>query len=86
MARKFASLLGLLASSLLIFRGVIHGWNTNETIVHAVIAAILFAGIGLIAGSIAELLVTDSVQVQFQAAMAEFDEKQKNKTRRTKDA
>jgi hypothetical protein len=75
LARTFASLLGLLAFSLLIARAVIHGWGTQDTMIGASIAAAIFAAIGFAAGGIAELLVQDSVTGQFKAALAEMEEK-----------
>lgn len=66
----------MIAPSVLLARAVVHGWETEESMVSALIAAAIFAALGFVAGGIAELLVRDSVQGQFRAALAEFDEQQ----------
>lgn len=62
-----------------ITRSAFLGGSLERTMGSAAIAALAFALIGFVAGLIGEMLVRDSVQLRFQAAMQEWE------AQRTKD-
>ena len=75
MGRSYAGILGPLAFATIVARGVVTGAGVEGTLAAASVALFLFAAIGYIVGQLGELLVNDSVRKQFQAAMADWDEK-----------
>ena len=76
MGRSYAGILGPLAFALVTARGAIGGWALEPTLLSASAALFVFATIGFFAGQLAEFLVGQSVRVQFQSAMANWETKQ----------
>ena len=81
MGRSYAGILGPLAFALVVARGAISGWPLEPTLLSASVAVFLFAGIGNLAGQIAEFLVNQSVRTQFQTAMAAWEMKQQEQAK-----
>ncbi len=77
MGRAYAGILGPLAFGLVCARGVLAAGGAEATLLAAMAALFVFAGIGYLAGQLADYLVRESVRTQFQAAMAAWE---KNKT------
>ena len=77
MGRAYAGILGPLAFGLVCARGVLAAGGAEATLVAAMAALFVFAGIGYLAGQLADYLVRESVRTQFQTAMAAWE---KNKT------
>jgi hypothetical protein len=77
MGRAYAGILGPLAFGLVCARGVLAASGTEATLVAAMSALFIFAGIGYLAGQMADYLVRESVRTQFQSAMAVWEQ---NKT------
>jgi hypothetical protein len=75
MGRAYAGILGPLAFAISIARGVALGSGVEGTLLAASAALFVFAAIGYFAGQTAELLVSESVRTQFQAAMAAWEAK-----------
>ena len=75
MGRAYAGILGPLAFAISIARGVALGSGVEGTLLAASAALFVFATIGYFAGQTAELLVSESVRTQFQAAMAAWEAK-----------
>lgn len=73
MGRAYAGTLGPLACGVILARGLVHGGGFEATILSACGGLFLFAGIGYIAGQLADLFVRDSVRAQFQAALASYE-------------
>lgn len=78
MGRAYAGTLGSLAFACVVARGVIAGSGVEGTMATASCALFVFATIGYIVGQLAEFLVSESVRMQFQAAMAAWDAKHAN--------
>ena len=76
MGRAYAGILGPLAFAITIARGLALGSGVEGTFLAASAALFLFAAIGYVVGQTADYLVSESVQTQFRAAMAAWDEKQ----------
>lgn len=76
MGRSYAGVLGPLAFAISIARGVADGAGVEGTLLAASAALFLFAAIGYVVGQTADYLVSESVQTQFRAAMAAWDDKQ----------
>lgn len=77
MGRAYAGILGPLAFALVCARGVLAGSGAEATLLAALAALFVFAGIGYLAGQTADHLVRESVRTQFRAAMAAWEQ---NKT------
>lgn len=77
MGRAYAGILGPLAFALVCARGVVAGSGVEATLLAAMAALFVFAGIGYLAGQTADHLVRESVRTQFQTAMAAWEQ---NKT------
>lgn len=77
MARTYSGILGPLAFALVAARGAIAGASVEGTLLAASGAALTLAAIGYLCGQLADFLIRDSVQTQFQAAMAAFEQQQK---------
>ena len=73
MGRAYAGTLGPLACGVILARSLIHGGGVEATILFACGGLFLFAGIGYIAGQLADLFVHESVRTQFQAALATYE-------------
>jgi hypothetical protein len=74
MGRAYAGTLGPLACAVILTRGLVHGGGVEATILFACGALFLFAGIGYVAGQLADLFVRESVRTQFQAALATYEQ------------
>ena len=70
MGRAYAGILGPLAFALVCARGVLAAGGAEATLLAATAALFVFAGIGYLAGQLADYLVRESVRTQFQTAMA----------------
>jgi len=77
MGRAYAGILGSLAFALLAVRGAALGAGVEGTLAAASGGLFLFAALGYLAGQTADYLVRESVRIRFQAAMIEFETKQK---------
>ena len=77
MGRAYAGILGPLAFALVCARGVLAAGGAEATLWAAMAALFVFAGIGYLAGQTADYLVRESVRIQFQTAMAAWEQ---NKT------
>ena len=73
MGRAYAGTLGPLACGVILARGLVHGGGFEATILSACGGLFLFAGIGYVAGRLAELVIRDSVRTQFQTALATYE-------------
>lgn len=73
MARTYAAVLGLLAAGVLITRAALTGGSLERTMGLAAVAAFAFALVGFFLGLVGEMIVRDSVQLRFQAAMQEWE-------------
>ncbi len=72
MGRAYAGTLGPLACACVLARGLVHGGGFEATVLSASGGLFLFAGIGYLAGNLADLFVRESVAAQFQAALATY--------------
>ena len=70
MGRIYAGVLGWVALVTMIARGLVHQGDAGNTMLYATAAMFTFAGIGWIAGSIAESTVAESVRRQFDEEVA----------------
>lgn len=77
MGRAYAGILGTLACGITLARGLVAGTAIDGIVLAASATLFLFAAIGYLAGQMAELIVRDAVQTQFQTAVAEWEEKRK---------
>ncbi len=66
MSRSYSVSLGALAMGLVVFRGAIFGELAGEVAIEAIIAMVVFAGVGGVAGWIADFLVRDSLEGMFR--------------------
>ena len=82
MGRPYAGILGSLAFASLALRGVALGSSIETTIFSASAACFVFAALGFLGGSLAEFLIRDSVRLQFQSAMAEWEVQQQESQRK----
>ena len=67
MLRSYAVSLGALAMGLVVLRGAIRGELAGHVAIEAIVAMLLFACVGGIAGWIADQLVRDSLERMFRA-------------------
>lgn len=67
MSRTYAVSLGALAMGLVVLRGAICGELADEVALEAILAMVTFAGIGAVAGWIADHLVRDSTESLFRS-------------------
>ncbi len=74
MGQKYAGILGMLASTLAIVRGLLAGAGMESTILVAMGSLFGGAAAGWLAGIIAETLVEQAVRRRFEAAMNEARE------------
>jgi hypothetical protein len=81
MGRAYAGVLGPLAFAISIAKGVVAGSGIEGTLLAASAALFLFAAIGYVVGQTADYLVSESVQTQFRAAMAAWEEKQQQQAK-----
>jgi hypothetical protein len=83
MGRAYAGALGPLVCGLIVARSLIHGGGMEATILSACGGLFLFAGIGYVAGQLADLFVRESVRTQFQAALATYEAAAKERQSKT---
>jgi hypothetical protein len=81
MGRAYAGILGPLACAIMACRGILSGAGVEESVLAASAALAVFALVGYLAGSAAELIVRDAVQTTFQSALADWE---KNHTTQSK--
>lgn len=72
MSRSYAGILGLIAYVTVLFRSVIQGGGVEGTVKVACLSLVIFGVLGFIAGWIAENTVTESVQAEIKAKLAEL--------------
>lgn len=70
LGRRYAIVLGALAFSGTIVRGVAHTASCLDILTQAVCALVVFAGLGLLAGWIAERTVEESIHARLVREMA----------------
>jgi hypothetical protein len=70
MGRRYACVLGLLAFSAVLFRGIMAGGSWDSTLSFAIVCLCGFAFIGGIAGILAEGIVDDSIRGQLTSEIA----------------
>lgn len=71
MGRKYAGILGSLAFVLIVARGLVAGRLEPGLLGPAIGAMFVMAGVGWLAGTLAESLVSDAVRARFAAALQE---------------
>jgi hypothetical protein len=71
MGRQYAGILGPLACTLVLARGIAGGRPFEPTLIAATCGLFGFAALGWIVGKTADYLVQTSVRSKFEAAMAE---------------
>jgi hypothetical protein len=72
MGRAYAGILGPLALVLVVLRGLKEQAGLETTLAAALGGLVLFAGLGYLAGRLAEHLVEEAVRTQFTAAMEQW--------------
>lgn len=70
MARAYSGILGVIALSLVIMRGLVLGMLPNEILGQALVVLGLFAFMGYAIGFAAEKTVSESVENRFRSEMA----------------
>ena len=83
MGRAYAGILASLACGITIARGLLAGADVAGIVLAACGALFLFAALGYLAGQMAELIVRDSVQSQFQLALADWEKQHPKQTKPT---
>ena len=66
MTRSYAASLGALAMALVVIRGAIRGELADAVAAEAIVAMLVFAMVGGVAGWIADYLVRDSMETRFR--------------------
>lgn len=69
MGRTYAGVLGLVAFVTVLARSLIDGSSAAGTVHLATICLFAFAGIGYVAGQIADMVVRDAVRARFEEDM-----------------
>lgn len=72
MGRAYAGILGPLAVGVVILRGLKDQAGVEPTLLAALSGLLVFAGLGYLAGRLAERLVAEAVRTQFAAALAQW--------------
>ncbi|MEZ6136055.1 MAG: hypothetical protein R3C53_14230 [Pirellulaceae bacterium] len=70
MARAYAGVLGVIALTLAILRGLMLGMLPNEILSQSLVVFLLFACVGYWIGLVAEKTVSESVENRFRDEMA----------------
>ena len=65
MGRTYAGILGPLAFTTILARSVISAGSVESTMMFATVCLFLFAGIGYIAGQVADAIVLEAVKANF---------------------
>ncbi len=70
MARAYSGVLGVVALSFTIARGLLIGSHTNEILNQSLVVFFLFAVIGFLIGWMADKTICESVENRFRSEMA----------------
>jgi hypothetical protein len=73
MARAYSGVLGSVAFSLVILRGLVLGFPPNDILVQALVVFGMFSALGFCIGWIADETVCDSVENRFRSEMARLN-------------
>lgn len=73
MGRQYAGILGPLACTLVLARGIVGGCGLESTLIAAISGLFGFALLGWLTGHTADYLVRMSVRSKFESAMAEWE-------------
>lgn len=73
MARAYSGVLGSVALSLVILRGLVLGFLPNDILVQALVVFGMFSALGFCIGWIADETVCDSVENRFRSEMARLN-------------
>jgi hypothetical protein len=73
MARSYATLLGCLGFALVLIRGVLRAGDPSATLLHAWLALVAFAALGLLGGLMTDHVLRESLPQHGAAAGAEAD-------------
>ncbi len=73
MARAYSGMLGSVALSLVILRGLVLGFLPNEILIQALVVFGTFSALGFCIGWIADQTVCDSVENRFRKEMARLN-------------
>jgi len=65
-SRSYAASLGALAMSLVVFRGIVRGELADAVAAEAIVALVIFAAVGGVAGWIADYLIRDALETLFR--------------------
>jgi hypothetical protein len=74
--RTYAGILGSLAMAVTLLRGVMAGGGVDETLVHGLIAMIVFMAIGFTIGAIADWMIEEAVYEQVGQEVAAQESQQ----------
>jgi membrane protein YqaA with SNARE-associated domain len=74
MHRSYALSLGAIAMALVLLRGAMHHELAAEVAVESIMALVLFAAVGAVAGAIVDYLVRDDVEKQYHRRVAWYCE------------
>ncbi len=80
MGRTYAGILGALAMSVTLVRGVAAGGGTEETLVHALAGMIVFSLLGLVIGVVGDWMIADAVYAEVQREVAEQETRKNNRS------
>ncbi|HEU0067733.1 MAG TPA: hypothetical protein VFQ26_00545 [Nitrospiraceae bacterium] len=69
MGRTYAGILGPLAFTTILARGVFNGSGAESTLILATTCLFAFAGVGYVVGQIADSIVLEAVKFQFNAEL-----------------
>jgi hypothetical protein len=75
MGRHYAAILACIAFLVVLARGVLHGGGAAGTLELALWWMAGYAGVGFVAGSIAELVVVEEVRSRFEAEIKAREKK-----------
>jgi hypothetical protein len=71
--RLYAGILGPVAFAAMLSRGLLEGSSVDGTLRIATLCLFAFAGVGYLAGRVADSIITESVQTRFQQEMKAHD-------------
>lgn len=69
MGRSYAGILGLLSFATVVARSLVHGGELSVTVPTACLVLFAFAALGYVVGSIAAVVVSDSVHAKFNTEL-----------------
>lgn len=70
MQRRYALALGSIAFALVLARGAVRGENISEVVCEAIIALVLFAAGGAVAGWVADYLLRQDIEARYRQRVA----------------